>query len=140
VTQNALFEGLVVDERANPVGVAHVGGEAFYVVDDDGFERHIESEHVDRQVLLEMTRFIEGHEEFISQETMKMLGQDDIFTKAMIEQSLSQVDENIEKILQAGLPEAARMNMGMMGFRVVIDVHGDLIRLEQPSGPEGDEY
>jgi PHD/YefM family antitoxin component YafN of YafNO toxin-antitoxin module len=139
VAQQALFEGLVVDESERPVSVAHVGGEAFYVVDDDGFERHIESEAVDRQVLREMTEMIEGHEDLISKETMKLLGQEDIFTKAMIEQSLSKVDENIEAVLAAGLPEAARMNMGMMGFRVVIDLHGNLLRLEQPTGPEPDD-
>ncbi|MGA9531347.1 MAG: hypothetical protein WBR18_01405 [Anaerolineales bacterium] len=140
MANKALFEGLVVDEGDRPVSVATVGGEAFYVVDDDGFERHIESEFVDRQILREMTEMIEGHEELISQETMKLLGQDDIFTKAMIEQSLAKVDENIETVLAAGLPEAARLNMGMMGFRVVIDLHGNLVRLEQPTGPEPDDF
>lgn len=132
----ALFEGLVVDDRDQPVGVVHVGGEAFYVVDDDGFRRHIESEQVDRQVLREFARMIEGHEDVISESAMRMLGQEDIFTKAMIERSLSQVEENFERVLESGLPEQARLSLGMMGFRVVIDVHGEVVRIDQPSEPD----
>jgi hypothetical protein len=32
--------------------------------------------------------------------------------------------------------------MGMMGFRIVINIHGEVVRIEQPgagSGQEGDE-
>lgn len=135
----ALFQGLVVDEYDNPVEVKLVGGEAFYVVDDDGFLRHIESELVDRQVLEEMGAMIEGHEELISESTMKMIGQEDIFTKASIEASLKNIDQQFESLLQTGLPEEARAWMGMTGFYVVIDIHGKLIRLEQPSATSPDE-
>lgn len=130
-----------MDDNDHPVEVVHVGGEAFYVVDDDGFRRHIESEDVDRQVLREFARMIEGHEEVISEGAMRMLGQEDIFTKAMIEHSLSQMEENFERILETGLPEQARLSLGMMGFRVVIDVHGHVVRIDQPSEPDaGYEY
>lgn len=122
----------MVDDQDRPVEVAYVGGESFYVVDDDGFRRHIESERVDRQVLRELARMIEGHEEIITQGTMQMLGQEDIFTKAMIDRSLEQMEENIDRMLESGLPDQARYSMGMMGFRVVIDHHGEVLRLEQP--------
>ncbi|MFP3854882.1 MAG: hypothetical protein ACLFWD_11380, partial [Anaerolineales bacterium] len=79
-----------------------------------------------------------GHEETIAEGAMKMLGQEDIFTKAAIEQSLSQAEAQIDQILEAGLPEAVRANLGMVGFRVVIDRQGNLVRLEQPTGPEED--
>src|SRR3970040_1347453 len=81
MAKQALFAGLVADERGDPVGVAHVGGESFYVVDDAGFKRHVESEGVDRQVLGALAEFVRGHEELISAEAMKALGQEDIFTK-----------------------------------------------------------
>jgi hypothetical protein len=132
MADKALFEGLVIDEYDRPVSVSIVGGEAFYVVDDDGFMRHIESECVDRQVLEAMAMMIEGHEELISESTMKMIGQEDIFTKASIEASLKNIDQQFESLLQSGLPEEARAWMGMSGFQVVIDIHGELIRLEQP--------
>lgn len=127
----------MIDDHGQSVEVAYVADEAFYVVDDDGFLRHIESEYVDRQVLAELARMVEGHEEIISEGTMKMLGQEDIFTKAMIDRSLSQMEENFDRILESGLPEQARYSLGLMGFRVVIDVHGEVLRLDQPE--VGDE-
>jgi hypothetical protein len=134
--RGALFAGLVVDELDRPVEEASVGGEPFYVVDDDGFRRHIESAFVDRQVLEQMRTMIQGNEEMISEGTMKMLGQEDIFTKAMIERSLRNVDAQFDQLLAQGLPVEARTWMGMLGFRVVIDVRGNVLRLEQPSAPE----
>ena len=139
MADKALFEGLVIDEYDQPVSVKMVGGESFYVVDDEGFLRHIESEKVDRQVLGEMANMIEGQEELISESTMKMIGQEDIFTKASIEASLKNIDQQFESLLQTGLPEEARAWMGMTGLQVVIDIHGVLIRLEQPSGPTTDD-
>lgn len=141
MARQALFSGLVVDENDRPVETRIVGGEAFYVIDDDGFQRHVESAYVDRQVLDSLREQIRGHEEWISQGTMKMLGQEDIFTKAMIETSLKNLEAHFEALLEQGLPEEARAWLGMTGFRVVVDVHGDIVRVEQPAGPEnrGDE-
>jgi hypothetical protein len=134
--RKALFSGLVVDEQDRPVDEALVGEEPFYVVDDDGFRRHIESQSVDRQVLEQMRAMIQGNEELISEGTMKMLGQEDIFTRAMIERSLRHVDAQFDQLLAQGLPDEARAWMGMLGFRVVIDVHGNVLRIEQPTAPE----
>ncbi|TFH36360.1 MAG: hypothetical protein E4G99_05130 [Anaerolineales bacterium] len=139
MVKRALFEGLVIDEYEQPVSVTQVGGDAFYVVNDDGFLRHIESELVDRQVLEEMAGMIEGHEEVISENAMKMLGQEDIFTKASIEASLKNVDQQFATLLQSGLPEETRAWMGMTGFQVVIDIHGQLIRLEQPAASASED-
>jgi hypothetical protein len=132
----ALFAGLVVDEQDRPVASTLVGDEPFYVIDDAGFRRHVESRFVDRQVLEQMRALIQGNEELISEGTMKMLGQEDIFTKAMIERSLHNVDEQFDQLLAQGLPEEARAWLGMLGFRVVVDVHGNVLRVDQPSAPE----
>jgi hypothetical protein len=142
MAQHSLFAGLVVDEYDQAVDVALVGGELFYVVDDAGFLRHIESEHVDRQVLDHLQEMVKGHEDLISEGTMKMIGQEDIFTKAAIETSLQNMDAQFDALLQSGLPEDMRTYLGMMGFRVVINVHGDILRVEQPgAGIEpGEEY
>jgi hypothetical protein len=131
----SLFSGLVVDESDNPVEVASVGGEAFYVVDDAGFRRHVESELVDRQVLKHLYEMIQGHEELVSEGTMKMLGQEDIFTKAMIETSLRNLDEQFDELIERGMPDEARAWLGMIGFRVVINIHGEVVNVEQPSSP-----
>ena len=131
----SLFSGLVVDENDNPVEVTSVGGEAFYVVDDAGFRRHVESELVDRQVLTHLYEMIQGYEELISEGTMKMLGQEDIFTKAMIETSLKNLDDQFDELIERGMPEEARTWLGMIGFRVVINIHGEVVNIEQPSSP-----
>jgi hypothetical protein len=133
MASHPLFSGLVIDEFDRTLEVASVGGEAFYVVDDDGFRRHVESEHVDRQVLRHLYEMIQGNEELISEGTMKMIGQEDIFTKAMIETSLKNLDNQFDELIERGMPDEARTWLGMIGFRVVIDIHGEVLRVEQPS-------
>lgn len=138
----ALFPGLVVDENDQLVETTFVGGEAFYVVNDAGFHRHISSEYVDRQVLQLMKEQIEGHEDLISEETAKMLGQEDIFTRAMLIQQLKKIDQQFDTLLQTGIPQEGLAYLGMMGFRVVINIHGEVIEFHQPgitSGEEGEE-
>ena len=134
-----LFAGLIFDENDNPVETAYVGDEAFYVVDDDGFRRHISSEKVDRQVLESMRELIDGHEGILSEQTAKMLGQEDIFTKAMIESQLKNIDKQFDSLFQAGIPEEGRAYMGMMGFRITINIHGDVTRVDQPGMIDPDE-
>ncbi len=127
-----LFEGLVYDENENLVNTTYVGDEPCYVVDDDGFKRHISSELVDRQVLNLMNEMITGNEDLLSEQAAKMLGQDDIFTRAMIENQLKQMDQQYERIFELGIPEESRTYMGMTGFRIIIDVHGEVIDFHQP--------
>jgi len=128
----ALFEGLVIDEFDNPVGVGYVGDEPCYVVDDAGFLRHIPSEQVDRQVLASMKELIEGQEDIISQQTAKMLGQDDIFSLALIANQLKQIDKQFDTLLETGIPAEARAYLGMMGFKIHINVHGEVLEVDQP--------
>jgi len=127
-----IFAGLVIDENDNPVETAYVGGEPCYVVDDNGFRRHIPSEKVDRRVLEMMSEMIQGHEDILSEQAAKMLGQDDIFTRAMIEKQLKQMDQQYERILDQSIPEESRTYMGMAGFRIKINLHGEVIDLQQP--------
>ena len=136
MAKHALFTGLVADPLGEPVEVAAVGGEAFYVLDDDGFKRHIESEGVDRQVLARFAEFIRGNEDLVSEGTMKALGQEDLFTKAIIDNSLRNLEKQFERLIETGLPEEVRAWMGMLGFQVLIDAHGEVIEVRQPTGPE----
>lgn len=127
-----LFKGLVFDEYDQPVDVTTVGDEYMYVVNDAGFHRHIPSESVDRQVLLMMSKMVEGHEDELADQTAKMLGQDDIFSKALIENQLKNMEQQFEAVLKTGIPEEGRAYMGMMGFRVKINVHGEVLEVNQP--------
>ena len=132
MTKKPLFSGLVVDENDNVVETAYVGNEPCYVVDDDGFRRHIPSEVVDRQVLQQMQEMIEGQEGLLSEQAAKMLGQDDIFTIAMLETQFKQMDKQFNKIMEVGIPDEAIAYMGMTGFKVRINLHGELMDIEQP--------
>ena len=132
MSRHALFTGLVVDELDHPVSSTSVGDEAFYVVDDEGFKRHVPAEQVDRQVLAEMEKMLEGHEEELSEQAAKLMGQEDIFTKAAIEKQLENIDEQFDQVIKSGLPEASRAYLGMSGFKVRINIHGDLLEIQQP--------
>lgn len=138
MAKKALFAGLVIDELDRPVDVVYVGNEPCYVVDDAGFHRHIPSEEVDRQVLLSMKESISGHEDIITEQTAKMTGQDDIFSRAMIGAQIKNIDKQFEALLETGIPEDGRAFLGMMGFRVRINVHGEVIEVLQPGIAESD--
>jgi hypothetical protein len=138
MTSQPLFAGLVVDELDHAVESAVVGDEAFYIVDDAGFKRHIPAGQVDRQVLQNMQDMMKGSESFISEQAAKMLGQEDIFSRAMIEQQLKNIDRQFDTLMQQGIPEAGRQYLGMLGFKVVINVHGEVLRVDQPSAPDED--
>ena len=133
-----LFAGLIVDENDRPAETAYVGEEPCYVVDDAGFRRHIPSEQVDRAVLEMMRQQISGNEDMLSEQAAKMLGTDDIFSKAMLESQLKNIDQQFDALMNAGIPEEARAYLGMSGFKVVINVHGEIVRLDQPSATDGD--
>jgi len=136
-----LFSGLVIDELGNAVESALVGDEPCYVVDDAGFRRHIPSEQVDRAVLAQFADLMKGSEGFISEEAAKMLGQEDVFTKAAIESQLKNIDKQFDQLMQTGIPEDMRAYLGMMGFKIIINMHGEVLRVEQPgvAGDEGEE-
>jgi hypothetical protein len=139
MSRKAIFEGLVVDENDRPVEVVYVGDEPNYVVNDAGFRRHIPAEQVDMQVLDSIREMIEGHENIISEQTAKMLGQDDIFSRAMIENQLRNIDKQYDNLFEVGIPEEARAYMGMVGLRIKINLHGEVVDIIQPGATGTDE-
>ena len=126
--RSALFSGLIQDENGNPVDAVMVGDVPNYVVEDDGFRRHVESEGVDRQVIALLREQFMAHRELATEAMLQMMGKDDLFTKAMIDASI----QNMDKVLAQGLPDGARAWLGMLGFRVIINTHGDVVRLDMP--------
>ncbi|MCL4259323.1 MAG: hypothetical protein KJZ52_01735 [Anaerolineales bacterium] len=134
-----LFAGLVFDEADRVVETALVGDEPCYVVDDSGFRRHIPAAQVDRAVLSQMAEMMKGSEDLISEQAAKMLGQEDVFTKAAIGQQLKNVERQFDQIMQTGIPEDLRAYLGMMGFKIIVNVHGEVIGVEQPGAAGGDD-
>jgi len=140
MTRKAIFENLIFDENEHPVSVSYVGEEPCYVVDDAGFMRHIPSEQVDRQVFQFMEEQVKGHEEIITEQTAKMLGQDDLFTHAIIQNQLNNIGQQFDSLLETGIPAEGRSYLGMMGFKVTINLHGEVLEVHQPGViQEGDE-
>ena len=132
----AMFAGLVVDEEGRPAEVAKVGDNACYVVLDDDFRRHIDAAQVDRQVLRFMREQVDDHRDLAVEQMLNMLGKDDIFTKVAVESSINNIEQNVGQ----PIPEEARQWMGMLGFRIVIDIHGNVVDIQMPAGGiEGDE-
>jgi hypothetical protein len=139
MTKQAIFSGLIFNENNNQVAVTYVGDEPCYVVDDGGFLRHIPAEQVDRQVFDYMQNQIKGHEDLISEETAKMMGQGDIFTKAIIQNQLKNINQQFDALANTGIPENGRVYLGMMGFRIVINVHGEVLEVIQPGSISKDD-
>jgi len=135
VAANAMFAGLVVDEDGNAAEIAWVGENACYVVMDDDFRRHIDAEQVDRQVLRFMRGQVEDNRDLAVAQMLEMLGKDDIFTKAAVESSIN----NIDKQVGQPIPEEARQWMGMLGFSIVIDFHGNVVDINLPAGGIDDD-
>jgi hypothetical protein len=134
-----LFKGLVIDENNRPVDTALVGDEPCYVINDAGFMRHVPSHPIDLEILRSFGEQIEGNEQFIADQATKMLGQDDLFTHAILESQLKNLDQHYETILQTGIPEETRAYLGMMGFKVVLDIHGEISKIDYPAATPGSQ-
>lgn len=130
-----LFEGLVFNEQGQPAEVCFVGDEAQYVILDAGFRRHVSAADVDRQVLRFFREQISGNQEQVTQSAMSMIGRDDLFTKAAIDASI----QNMEDMVHQEIPEDARNWLGMMGFRIVVDVHGEVVHIAGATEPDADD-
>ncbi|MCB8917402.1 MAG: hypothetical protein H6666_05710 [Ardenticatenaceae bacterium] len=137
MAQQALFEGVIYDDYENQVETRVIGGEAFYVVDDDGFLRHVEAESIDRQILAVFMDQLQQNKELAVDQTLRMMGKDDLFTKAAIDASIRSI--NIDDILRQGIPQQARDMMAMVGFRVIINIHGEILRVDQPTIEDDDQ-
>lgn len=130
--KQAIFAGLVVDEQGQALETAYVGNTPCYVIVEDDFRRHVEAEKIDRQVLSFFHAQVLANRELVTQSLLNLLGKDDLFTKAMIDASIENAEANMARLAEEGLPENARAWLGLLGFRVVVDVHGDVVRIDSP--------
>jgi hypothetical protein len=134
-SSQALFAGLISNEQDEPVEVAYVGNEAFYVIPDGDFKRHVEAAAVDDVVLSRLHEQIAGQQDLVTQGVLEFLGKDDLFTKASIDLAL----KNFEQGFRQADPEQWRPMLGMLGFRVIVNVHGEVVRVDYPSQEIDDE-
>ncbi len=127
--RQALFAGLVYDEAGNEVGTTFIGQEPHYVIMDGDFKRHVAAEEIDRQVIEWIQQQASANKDLVSEQMMKLLGKDDLFTKAMIDASITNMEQQVK---QQGLPDDARMMLGMMGFKIIVNFRGELVTLDIP--------
>ena len=128
--RQALFANLVFNEEDKIAEVVYLEGVPHYVIIDAGFKRHVEASYIDRQVVARIREQILSQRELVTEGVLKMMGQDDLFTKGMVDASIEGMDE---RLLEQGFPEEARAWLGMLGFKVVVDHHGDLVQLDVPT-------
>ena len=132
----AIFEGLVTDENGAPASVVYVGTEPTYVIYEDGFKYHIDSRKVDEQVLTEFESHVRENESLISESVMKLMGKDDIFTKAAVSSNVRNFEKTYPQLFETGISEGARQYLGMLGFRVMINRHGDIVGMNMPTATD----
>jgi hypothetical protein len=135
MSKSAMFEGLVFDEEGAPAQVAYVGEKACYVVMDEDFKRHIDASEVDLQVLRFMRGQVDQQRDLAVKTMLDMMGKDDIFTKAAIESSINNIEQNVGQ----PIPPDARQWLGMLGFKIVVDFHGNVVDIQMPTGGIVDE-
>jgi hypothetical protein len=129
----AVFEGVVFYADNQTVGVVSVGDEPAYVVVEDGFRYHVDAHRVDEQVMARFAGQVQENRDLIGEGMMKMLGKDDLFTKVSVDRALKNFSQQAAKIYETGIPQETRAYLGMLGFRIVIDRHGDVQRIDMPT-------
>lgn len=126
----ALFGDLVFNEEGQPARVVYVGGDPHYAVPDGDFLRHVEAEYVDRQVVAVIQERILEMRDAVTEGVIHLLGQEDLFTRASIEHTI----DNLDRILDSSDVDVdeLRTALWMTGFRVTVNVHGDVVHVEVP--------
>ena len=133
--RQALFQGMIYNEAGEPVDVAFVGGVAHYAIPDLGFRRHVEAYKIDDIVLAEIKDQITAVQNQVVEQMLKMMGKDDLFTKAALDASIRNLEQGVR---QGGAGEWQEM-LQMMGFRVIVDVHGEVVEMRYPQGSGSEE-
>ena len=131
----ALFGGLISNEAGEAVAVTTIGGEAFYVIPDEGFRRHVEAVVVDDAVLAQIKEQIDGAQDLIIEGVLDFIGKDDLFTKASVDLAL----QNFEEGFRSADPEQWKPWLGALGLKVIVNVHGEVIQIDYPSQEIEDE-
>ena len=133
--RQALFPGLVYNEAGEAAEVVFVGGIAHYAIPDHGFLRHVEAFRVDSAVISHLKERITSMQDDVVRGMLQMLGKDDLFTKAALDASIRNLEQNIR---QADSNQWVPW-LRLFGFRVVVNVHGEVVDILYPTQPDRDE-
>ncbi|MGD2163969.1 MAG: hypothetical protein PVH50_00410 [Anaerolineae bacterium] len=125
-----LFADLVFNEEGDRAKVVTLGGELFYAIPDNDFLRHVDATYIDRQIVHELQHRIKAMGDIVTDGVIDMLGEEHLFTRASIEHAIDQMDQLLEP--DPVDAEQLRTVFWMSGLRAIVDVHGDVVRLEIP--------
>jgi hypothetical protein len=135
--QQALFPGLVYNQAGEEARVVSIGGVAHYAVPDEGFLRHVEALLVDEAAVLALQETMSSMRGEIVAGMLQMMGTDDILAKAALEASIDNVGPSLRRSDRSQWAPMLRL----YGFRIVVDVHGNLHEIIFPrqDAAESDE-
>lgn len=125
-----LFADLIFNEEGLPVRVGFVGGLPHYVVPDGDFLRHVEARYVDRQIIMLLKERFLAMREMIADGVAQMLAQEELFARASVLHAIDHIDEFFESD-QLDVDQL-RTTLWMLKFKALVDVHGDVVRLDVP--------
>ena len=128
----AIFGGLVFNEAGEAAGVVAIGGIEHYAIPDQGFMRHVEAYRIDDIVLDGLQRQLGEVRPQIVEMMLDMLGRRDIFTKAALDSSVENLADNVRR----GDPRQWTTMLGLAGFRIIVDHHGEIVEVVFPSQPD----
>ncbi len=134
----AAFEHLIYDPEGESVSVKKIGGNDFYVVVEDGFDYHIAAAKVDTAVWNTLrTHFQKAKEDHLPA-ALAAMGVEDPFTLAAYEAAI----DNIGSAEALAIAPEHKDMLALMGFRIVIDYHGDVqdvVMPDQEIDPDADD-
>ena len=126
--QPAAFEHLVYDQTGSSVPVKKIGGNDFYVVVEDGFDYHIEAGKVDAAVWNTLkSHFLQVKDDQLPA-ALEAMGVEDPFTLAAYEAAI----DNIGAADALTIAPEHKDMLALLGFRIVIDYHGDVKDVVMP--------
>lgn len=133
--RQVLFEGVIYNEEGEPAEVAYIGGIPHYAINDAGFRRHVEAYRVDNAILAALQAQLASMQDEVVRGMMQMLGKDDLFTKAALDASIRHFDQTVR---QSGSTQWVPW-LKLFGFRVVVNVHGEVVEIIYPTAPAGED-
>lgn len=133
--RQAVFPGLVYNEEGQEARVVMIGGIAHYGIPDDGFMRHVEAYRVDNHVIAALQEQMLNMREELVEQILQMMGTDDILAKAALEASI----RNMAQSIRQSDPSQWTPLLRMYGFRIVVNVHGEVVEIIQPMPHDPEE-
>jgi hypothetical protein len=95
----------------------------------------VEASTIDSKVLASIKGQITANQDQVIRGVLEMMGKDDLFSKAAVESSIINMEQNIRQ----SDPSQWLPWLRFMGFRVIVNVHGEVVELTYPTQTASDD-